>query len=537
MSDKDTRLAATVFDHSFAAAPGFPPVELVVQGFSVDLFGAVEAQIDAQGDLLSLWELFRWLRAHVELDADRPEAAFVGFINSVTVHTGRAAYTATLSRVFNKVYVVYSEIAGGTQTTPQKTTAASDTESQAIYGIKEGIATLNDSTAEAAEAYRDSLITGDAAQSWPRLDPEQGSMDSTPAAEITLRGYWDTLALWRYFGRPPAQEAYDVEPPTVADKQRFGDDTDRAGVAQSFTLTAGEDFNLASVSFYIQKVSPSGGAWPVGNDVVVEVCPDDGAGDPDFMSPIESITFLASDITPQLVKVTVIFSNTNPLSATAPLDYWLVLGHTGADDPDHYYFVGTPEAAGHPGKFRIYDSVAGTWSARVPDADLSFVIGGTIETTTLIAGVVSGVGQFFAGTSILTAGGIYQSAYRNGDDLAGDVIVDLLNVRTAAGERLTARVDKDRYLVVDTTPAFDKDELAFFVGAGGLLYDKAGELVPAHVCPVGQWIGFLDLPDGFEDSSLVKFGPFLAERGEYRVGEGWRVYRADPLDAFSTGMG
>jgi hypothetical protein len=526
-------LTVVPYNRDYTRAAGFPPVKLQADTFSHDLFGPLEAPLSATGDPLSLGELFRWLGTPLALQADLPDACWWGHIQKVRVRLDGIAYEADLGRVVNKLAVAYSATTPGTTESQRATTTwAQDLLSQAHYGILERLVEQLDSTAEAAEAFRDSLLAADQSVAWPWVDP---SPDPGPdEATLTCRGYWDLL-LRRYYARTAAGESYDVVPPTVADKQMWGDNALRNAVAESFTLTAGEPFYLANVAFYIQKVSPSGGAWPVGNDVAVEVCPDDGFGNPDFMASIETQPLLASAITPQLIKVTVPFANTNLLAVATP--YWVVLGHTGADDPQHYYFVGTPLAAGYAGNFRIFDVGTGTWNARVPDADMSFIVGGTKETTTQIADLVTAVAPYLVGTRIVTASGVRTNTYRNGDSLAADVLLELLSAGTSGGTRLRAHVARDRYLVIEARPAYDRATVPVFLGPGGNVYNRRNQLLGPQICPAGQWCGVLSDPLGLEENPLVRTGRFVVERAEYAVGQGWRVYRESPVDVFADAEG
>lgn len=80
---------------------------------------------------------FDRLGCEVKIYIDNPVLpAWEGFINRVNWAIGSLTYTSSLDELSNRVSVTYS--APGVAASPQNTTATNNTDSQAIFGIKEG---------------------------------------------------------------------------------------------------------------------------------------------------------------------------------------------------------------------------------------------------------------------------------------------------------------------------------------------------------------------------------------------------------------
>jgi hypothetical protein len=173
------------------------------------------------------------------------------------------------------------------------------------------------------------------------------------------------------------------------------------------------------------------------------------------------------------------------------------------------------------GLFRLWNS--SSWVARSKDADLLFKVSGTKETTAQISTAISKVGSFFTGTDIVDVSGVYSSEYRDGDALASKVVSDLLLSGTAAGKRLLASVSLARRISIYKEP--DKPaSVSYFMRSDGKVTDEFDVILPAHVCPVGQWMAVKDvIAPSLDVTRMVDATVFFVERAEYVNGQGWTI--------------
>lgn len=80
---------------------------------------------------------FDRLGCEIKVFIDNPILpAWEGYVNRINFAIGALTYTSSLDELANRVSVTYS--APGVAATPQRTTAVNNTDSQAIYGVKEG---------------------------------------------------------------------------------------------------------------------------------------------------------------------------------------------------------------------------------------------------------------------------------------------------------------------------------------------------------------------------------------------------------------
>jgi hypothetical protein len=101
-----------------------------VGGFDTASFDVAVYPLDAD-----FW--FDRLGCAVKIYIDNPaQPAWEGFINRVNVAIGALTYTSSLDELANRVSVTYS--APDVAANPRNTTAVNNTDSQAIFGVKEG---------------------------------------------------------------------------------------------------------------------------------------------------------------------------------------------------------------------------------------------------------------------------------------------------------------------------------------------------------------------------------------------------------------
>jgi hypothetical protein len=140
----------------------------------------------------------------------------------------------------------------------------------------------------------------------------------------------------------------------------------------------------------------------------------------------------------------------------------------------------------------------------------------SVVTTTQIADIVTGEGQFLTGTDVVDASGISTNEYRDGDGLAGDVVLTLLDTGTSNKRRLLATVTRDRELRVYEEPAYDAYQTELFVDASGVITNRWGNAWIAQTQPTGRWVEFKGvIPPTLDVTRLSDPRYFLCERASF----------------------
>jgi hypothetical protein len=163
--------------------------------------GCTAASLSAEGPELQLWDLIETLRCPVTIQDEEGRNAWWGFVNDVEVDIAGFRTTLSLDSMTNRVAVVYSYVASGTDVTgEQKTTAwATSAESIAEYGTREWLESCGGMTDAAATGRRDALL---ALQKYPGApgasSVQTGSGGENRArASIRCSGWFSSLG-WKY---------------------------------------------------------------------------------------------------------------------------------------------------------------------------------------------------------------------------------------------------------------------------------------------------------------------------------------------------
>jgi len=187
-----------------------PPVSLNVELLRWNCIGGPDmATVTATGERRALGKLTEYLRRPVEIFDERARVVWWGMVNDGRYRRGRLESGASLSEMYNRVAVVYSNNEPGVNTSgEQRTTAwAADAASIAEYGYKELKSSQNDLTDTAAAAVRDSIL---AMRKYPQTVPgvesfgsprgtvvRGGLLGREVSVTMNLVGWWSTLD-WRY---------------------------------------------------------------------------------------------------------------------------------------------------------------------------------------------------------------------------------------------------------------------------------------------------------------------------------------------------
>jgi len=166
--------------------------------------GPVIANLSAAGMSQDIWEFLEYLRRPVEIQNERGEAIWWGYVAEARIRVDAIEIGVSLDSMCNSVAVVYSLVEVGMQTSGiRKTTAwGTDADSIAEYGQKDLISSQNDLSDAAATGRRDAIL---AALKWPQSVAGQfasskigANSDRQANGEVSLvcRGWFDTLR-WR----------------------------------------------------------------------------------------------------------------------------------------------------------------------------------------------------------------------------------------------------------------------------------------------------------------------------------------------------
>lgn len=138
--------------------------------------------------------LDQYLGNRVAIYVDNPlEPVWEGYISRMSFKAGGSEYSISLDKMANRVTVQYSLAAA---TSPDVTTTGNDTNSQAIYGIKQETVELGAQTslnATTFNALRDSVL---AQRAWPQTSIVRG--DGAGLLNVECLGFYHTLE-WESF--------------------------------------------------------------------------------------------------------------------------------------------------------------------------------------------------------------------------------------------------------------------------------------------------------------------------------------------------
>ena len=247
----------------------------------------------------------------------------------------------------------------------------------------------------------------------------------------------------------------------------------------------------------------------------MEWCANDGGGGlPGTVLKSATVTGSTLPLLESIDWVQFEFDHSEVMSAGT---YYVVVSRSGAAATDAYR-IGLREAeAGFSTADVLYLYDGSSWIGRSVlsglGAALALRIYAQRVTTTQIEDIVSGVGDWLAGTGIRTASGL-RARYRSEEQAATaqSEIKALLDFGTSGNARLLARVTVDRVLQVDAAPS--AAEPGYTWSAAGGLRDRYGVALPEGVLPVGEWVAF----DVAGASGL--FAPAFLEAAEFDVQSG-----------------
>lgn len=140
----------------------------------------------------------------------------------------------------------------------------------------------------------------------------------------------------------------------------------------------------------------------------------------------------------------------------------------------------------------------------------------SVETTTQIAAMLTAVGPFLSGSTIVNASGISSSEYRDGDSLAIETIEKLLRGGTTSGRRLLATVTRERMVRIAEEPAAGAND--YLLTMRGDLQDAWELPVQKEKCTVGVWAKVKDvIPATVDVTKLADPSRMFIETAEFNA--------------------
>jgi len=112
--------------------------------------------------------------------------------------------------------------------------------------------------------------------------------------------------------------------------------------------------------------------------------------------------------------------------------------------------------------------------------------GDPLETTAQMANIVSGCGQFLAGTRVGSPSGVFTDPWREGLTTARLELELLAGLGDANGRAYRLRIGSDRKVVIDQVPL--PGECDWSLGEDGAYRDEHGVRLPPWASPVGRWV-------------------------------------------------
>lgn len=429
-------------------------------------------EVQAVGDLPALESLVGRLRCPVTVLDDYGSPAWWGYVHAVQIFLDGVVFRATLEGMANRVAVRWADENPQMEETGQayqhQTAWLDDLPSQRAFGVKEMIFSLGEaSQAEAEAACRTHLMT----RRLPQVQALPGERVGRPCAVLDLRGWFDTLR-WRFWSEP---RGYAGNIQSGGREASFGHSLAVQRVAQSFSSGLAGGWELSEVWVKLWKVgAPS-------DQVVVSLCADQN-GLPGTV--LASVSLSTGEIASEPGWVKVFFPEA--LMLTGGTMYWVVLARSGGISATQYFGVRREEDARIPsGAFKVFNGTA--WVNEVAPGHLVMGVLGRQESTEQLAAVAgaAGGGQFLRGVRIRQASGVKAHLFRAGKWNALEEVRRLLQMGTASGERLLARVNPERVLVVEKRPGLEQPTLRILPG-GEVVHLNGRRLLPGEN-PAGRW--------------------------------------------------
>lgn len=498
-----------------------PDLRLAVKTYTkVALGGCKSASVQAQGARESVAQALTWLRCPIEIVNERSDKVWWGFVAGVQLQWQQHRLSVSLDNMANRLKVIYSETLPGNAGSGTKTTtaAADHALSQAEYGIKEMLITLNNATAAQAEQLRDRVL---AERALPLIQDTPAATLDAPTATLDCRGWWEMLK-WQYYSHAVDSEQYTTGGTHLPPDNKFGHGPFPHAVATRFKLPNVSDRWLVTELCLKIRIEPNEWKPMVVDDVIAELYADDGAGLPGALlatSTAIKVDQITQDYPPPFTHWYV----SVPHWIDGSQYYWVVVRST--DFTDSYWqlrYEGRDDGDYAHKRFAGFDGAV--WTLIDAGTSLFFQVFGTQDTLTQL-GTMAASGQLIAGVDKLgiTESGIRTSQYRAGERDLQNEMLDLMNGGTTGGQRLLAQVSAGRRVQFWAEP-LPSDVALQVDGQFALRVNPSGMPLPGDLCPVGQWVnGQGVIPPTVQAALLAPPFPWFVEEASYDAASGqWK---------------
>ena len=437
-----------------------------------DFFGPKEALIVCPAESLSMEDWKLRLGQDLRIYDPQGRLAWWGYLEAVSQSSGNLGYSVDIRKMANRVAVRYRDSVDDEAAAFAQTAWFEDLESQAIYGLKEALFTLNQASQNSAERFAQMRL---AEKAFPqiRLNPKgQTSKSEAGHFHLFCKGWMNSLS-WRIWPGVNGRIENTVMPSGF---QPLGNTGNNLRLAQSFLVRDSLKFNRISVR--LRKAGEPA-------DKLRLSIQADSAGKPSGLA-LTSVLINPEDLQSESYSWQSL-NFTLPVELTGGKPYWLAAERSGALNAGNYYQLAVDENLNFKeGNLLLFDQSTVSWKARLPDADLLFKLNGVRNQLAQMRDVVEFGGQFLGGieAQIGETFDLPPVSEEVWDCLR--VFRFLLNYGNADASPLCSGSDPNRKLQVWQRKSASMAVLRLDEQAR--LINQAGQAVDAPWQAVGEWI-------------------------------------------------
>ncbi|MBP7213655.1 MAG: hypothetical protein KBA03_05425, partial [Anaerolineaceae bacterium] len=398
--------------------------------------------------------------------------AWWGYLEAVSQSSGNLGYSVDIREMANRVAVRYRDSVDDEAAEFTQTAWFEDLESQAIFGQKEALFTLNQASQNSAERFAQMRL---AEKAFPQIRFNAESRASNRDGRIyhlTCKGWMNSLS-WRIW---PGVNGRIENTVMQSGFQPLGNTGNNLRLAQSFLVRDSLKFNRIAVR--LRKVGEPG-------DKLRLSLQADSAGKPSGLA-LTSVLISPEELQSESYSWQSL-NFTPPVELTEGMRYWLAAERSGALNAENYYQLAVDENLNFKeGNLLLFNQSTASWKVRLPEADLLFKLNGLRSQIAQMRDVVEFGGQFLHGIEAqigetLDLPPVSEEVW---DCLR--VFRFLMNYGNADASPLCSGSDPNRRLQVwqrksASTAVLRLDEQA-------RLINQAGQAVDAPWQAVGEWL-------------------------------------------------
>lgn len=454
------------------------------------------------GSIYDFWNFVPYLGyGFIIYDNIQAKAVWWGRLNKLKINDGALEITVSMDDFANKIKVI-SNYLGQRVTTDWGTDADSITR----YETYEMMLSIGDKNLELCENHRDTQL-GLRSKPIVKTRIHKGSNRGTTLV-IEGVGHLDQLKK-RYWAQDEGYVEY-TDGGTGLLKMGRGTGTDEiAEVAQSFEIPSATGWNMAKIDLHLRKTDDNGGTPPA-DGTYVELRTGSTVSGSSLVATSATVT--DGDMSDSMDWITYTFSPSVALSTSTT--YWIVLYRTGAYDDVYYFSVDVNEDKGFADG-ECWRKFEGTWEE--VEADMNFRVYGEKETTDQVDDIMTDIPDHILDYTIGVSSGVNTNQYRDGDDIAWDELIELLEAGNSSNVRILFDVNINRkatfYLETTNRPTYRLNR------NGDLLGTNPNRIISDRDCVHSCWVSFQNIiPESFDQSILSQVKEVFIDEAEYRKG-------------------